>query len=75
MTKQIKHSEATAGEQVTTYGQGATGIGYLVDGVVYKTTGSYYAVDATTMFPRMERYERDGGKGYIAKIRSFGIAV
>lgn len=72
--KQIKDAEARAGEMVTTYAlEGkAVGVGYLVNGSVFITTGSYWAIRSDLdVFP-MERFERDGGAGYLAKVR--GIA-
>ena len=65
MSQGLKHSEAIKGEPVTTINSaGGIGFGYLVNGVVWKTTGSYYAVDATQdVFP-MQSYKQDGGEGY-----------
>ena len=73
MAKTIKHSDAKAGEQVTTYNnRGGVGLGYLVDGTVYRTTGSYWAIEAAKdVFP-MIRYERDAGQGYIDTFRNWG---
>ena len=61
----LKHSEAIKGKPVTTVNnKGGLGFGYLVNGAVWKTTGSYYAVDATQdVFP-MVRYIEDGGDAY-----------
>lgn len=65
MAGQIPHSEALKGEIVTVKTKfGGTGIGYLVDGVVYVTTGSYWAIDARKNVRPMEHFERDGGAGY-----------
>ena len=73
--KQIKHSDVVKGEQVTTHGtHGSTGIGYLIDGVVYKTTGSYWAIDAKAdVFP-MQSFDRDNGRGYLNKIKNMGLS-
>lgn len=63
--KMLPASQARKGEMVTTYSEhGGIGIGYLVDGTVYETTGSFYAIDATCSVQPMTRYERDNGNGY-----------
>ncbi len=65
MSAGLKHSEAIKGIPVTTYNSaGGIGFGYLVNGSVWKTTGSAYAVDATQdVFP-MVSYVEDNGEGY-----------
>jgi len=67
----IPHTVAVLGEQVTTIGKfGNLGIGYLVDGVVYKTTGSFWAIDARKdLFP-MVSYIQDGGQEYLEAARA-----
>ena len=56
----------TKGKQVTTINNlGGYGLGYLVDGVVYKATGSYMARKASEgPFP-MQSYIEDGGQAYL----------
>lgn len=65
MSMGLKHSDAIKGTPVTTVNnKGGLGFGYLVDGRVWKTTGAYYAVDATQdVFP-MVRYIEDSGVAY-----------
>lgn len=69
MTQQIPHTEAIKGQVVTTIcSRGGTGIGYLVDGEVYKTTGSYFAKNAKDgPFP-MIGFVEDGGHLYRNKV-------
>lgn len=65
MKAQLTHAEAKAGEKVTVIlNGGGISMGYLVDGVVWKTTGSYWAVEAKKDAIPMRRFIRDGGKGY-----------
>ena len=65
MSQGLRHSDAIKGTPVTTINvQGGIGFGYLVNGRVWKTTGSNYAVDATQdVFP-MVSYLEDNGEGY-----------
>jgi len=65
MSAGLKHSEAIKGIPVTTVNSaGGIGFGYLVDGRVWKTTGSVYAIDATQdVFPMMY-YVEDNGERY-----------
>jgi len=67
----IPATEARKGEKVTTHlDLNGTGMGYLVDGIVYVTTGSYWAMDATKDFLPMLSFDRDGGRGYLNKART-----
>ena len=63
----IPATKATAiGEVVTYYSRfGGIGRGVLIDGVVLSSGGNgwYYQV------PGLERYDRDGGRGYAEAIR------
>ena len=66
----ILSSEARKGEMVTTHVKyGGIGLGYLVDGVVYKTTGSAYAIRADADVCPMVSFDRDGGAGYRAEVK------
>lgn len=70
--KTIKtHTEVIKGEKVTTHLKyDGIGLGYLIDGEVYKTTGSYYAVNAKDDVIPMLSYDQDNGDGYLAKCRN-----
>ena len=63
-------SEARKGEVVTTVDRlGGIGTGYLIDGQVWATTGSYWAVKAENDVFGLAEYHRDNGRGYLSKIR------
>lgn len=58
-------SEIRNHEMVTTINRlGGIGIGYLVEGQVWKTTGSYWAVKAEDDVFGMTQYHQDGGRMY-----------
>lgn len=58
------------GEKVTTISrQDGIGFGWLVNGVVWKSTGSYFAVRADTAPGGLKRYIRDGGAKYMEEAR------
>ena len=68
---------ARTGEKVTTISQfGAVGVGYLYEGEVWKSTGSYFAVKAKQDVGGMKRFIRDGGDAYrkaVKKLASSSI--
>ena len=69
--KTIEHTRAIQGEKVTTHLEhNGIGLGYLVAGEVYKTTGSYYAVNAKNDVFKMVSFDRDNGNGYFNKCRN-----
>ena len=64
----LKSTEARKSEIVTTTNRsGGLGRGYLVNGTVWVTTGSVWAVKATEDVTPMVSYQRDGGSGYIKR--------
>lgn len=66
------HSELMAAQpqMVTTYGKmGSIGIGYLLAGQVWRTTGSALCILATDDIDPMVRYDIDGGAGYHQAVR------
>lgn len=68
--KAIPHSIAVTGEVVTTrLRYGGIGLGYLFNGHVYKTTGSYWAVRADVDMIPMISYVCDGGREYLKTVR------
>lgn len=66
----ISISDARKGELVTTTVKyDGIGLGYLVDGEVFVSTGNGFAVHGSLdVFPVIS-YDRDGGEGYYAKAR------
>jgi hypothetical protein len=60
-----------SGELVTTQVCfGGLGLGYLLDGQVYITTGTAYTIKAKDGPMGLEGYLRDGGSAYRAKARA-----
>ena len=60
-----KSSDVRKGELVTTFGNGWVGQGFLYQGKVWEPSGSYLARPAGET-----EYRRDGGAGYMAKVKS-----
>jgi hypothetical protein len=56
--------------QVTTIDNiGGYGIGYLIEGEVWVTTGSYWACEAKKDVFGLASYIEDNGEAYLAKIK------
>ena len=69
--KNLTSSEVRKGEVVTTIDRlRGHGIGYLIDGQVWITTGSYWAVKAEDDVFGLAKYYRDGGEAYRAKVKA-----
>jgi len=66
----LPSTEARKGELVTIFTDSSIGVGYLVDGEVWKPSGSYWAVKASEDIFPMTRFERDNGEGYLEAVRS-----
>ena len=68
----LTYSEARKGEVVTTVSRfSGYGIGYLIDGQVWITVGSYWAVKAEDdTFSGIVMYHRDNGEGYSARVKA-----
>ena len=67
----IPMSEAQQGETVTTRTEyDGVGLGHLIDGTVYVSTGNGFAVNGDQNFPKVTGFTRDGGSGYLVKVCS-----
>lgn len=66
----VPFSESATAEPITTVGKyGNLGIGYLVNGVAYKKTGTVYLVRADLDVFGLTEIYRDGGKAYYDKAK------
>lgn len=66
----IPIKEARQGEVVTVIDKlGGVSRGYFYQGKVWKSTGSYFAVNAKFDVNPMKRFIRDGGRGYVKAAR------
>jgi len=66
----IPMSEAREGETVTTQTEhNGVGLGHLVGGTVYVSTGNGFAVSGDKNFPKVTGFTRDGGAGYRARVQ------
>ena len=70
MKDTIRASVAEQGERVTTHNKfGGMGLGYIVDGIVYMSSGNgWYQNAETNVFP-LDTYDHDNGDGYLNQAR------
>jgi len=74
MSQNLTSQMARQGERVTIINRhGGVGIGFLVDGQVWVTTGSVYAVRAEDDVCGINEFIQDGGKHYFEQVNRLGI--
>jgi hypothetical protein len=72
----LKASVAERGERVTTVSNhGGIGLGYLVDGVVYKSGGNGWYYPAAEGFGGLKTFYRDGGADYPKAVNSLNLPL